>query len=214
MVLRKKNCLCCGKTFNNIRKGNTNLALGSKQFGKTKYCSNLCSGKQRTKTNRFRFNGENCYIFLENKNKEAIIDKEDYSKVEKLHWILDSLHYPISTNGQPRIRLHNLLLEKRDGYEVDHINKNSLDNRKNNLRLIPHYLNVHNQRFNHKNKTGIRNIYVKRNKYFVVIALRKKIYRLGTFSELHKAKEKIDEFRKTHIDPLYSIYNGTPSKLP
>ena len=42
--------------------------------------------------------------------------------------------------------LHRLLLSPPDGYEVDHINGNSLDNRRCNLRLCTRQQNNGNQR--------------------------------------------------------------------
>ena len=75
-----------------------------------------------------------------------IIDKEDYDKVSKYSWHITSNNY-ISTSlthddKRKCLYLHNLIMN-RDAFRgkgqtesIDHINRNGLDNRKENLRLI------------------------------------------------------------------------------
>lgn len=75
-----------------------------------------------------------------------IIDKDDYDKVSMYSWHLISNNYIATTvlhdgNRKP-LYLHNLIMG-RDAFNgkgqtesIDHINRNGLDNRKENLRLI------------------------------------------------------------------------------
>ena len=76
-----------------------------------------------------------------------IFDKEDFPKIEKRPWHLSSGKYIGSTfylDGGVKLELylHNLIMDKItfDGKgareTVDHINRNGLDNRKENLRII------------------------------------------------------------------------------
>lgn len=76
-----------------------------------------------------------------------IFDKEDFPKIEKRPWHLSSGKYIGSTfylDGGIKLELylHNLIMDKItfDGKgtkeTVDHINRNGLDNRKENLRII------------------------------------------------------------------------------
>lgn len=68
----------------------------------------------------------------------AIVDENDYNLVSQYWW---SSHkgarttYARAGTGVARILMHSLLMGKKDGYTVDHINGNGLDNRRCNLRF-------------------------------------------------------------------------------
>jgi len=75
-----------------------------------------------------------------------VIDKDDYDKVSKYSWHITSNNYLSSSfihEGKHKaLYLHNLVMN-RDAFNgkgqtesIDHINRNGLDNRKENLRLI------------------------------------------------------------------------------
>ena len=68
----------------------------------------------------------------------AIIDIEDVDKVNFTSWYLDKNGYVVSKCKQTKnkgIYLHRLILNAEKMDVVDHINHNTLDNRKENLRL-------------------------------------------------------------------------------
>jgi len=81
------------------------------------------------------------------RNLYAIVDTEDMERLSVCGWYASWCHhnfYATSTVGQ--IRMHRFLLgcSKGDGKVVDHINHNSLDNRKCNLRICTHTQNMQN----------------------------------------------------------------------
>jgi len=78
---------------------------------------------------------------------QFVFDKEDFEKVEKRPWHVSSGKYIGSTfylDGGVKLELylHNLVMNhnafngKGPKQSIDHINRNGLDNRKENLRLI------------------------------------------------------------------------------
>lgn len=77
---------------------------------------------------------------------KAIIDKEDFPKVKDSNWHSTSNSYISHTHRvdgkQKALYLHNLVMGrlehtgKGSKESIDHINRNGLDNRKENLRLI------------------------------------------------------------------------------
>lgn len=65
--------------------------------------------------------------------------------------------------------MHNMIMSKTDENNViDHINHNTLDNRKSNLRELSKKDNATNTSVD-KSKTGIRNVTIENGKYRVRI---------------------------------------------
>lgn len=74
-------------------------------------------------------------------NKFAIIDNEDWDKIKDYSWCIstdNNIVAYIKGSGRKNrklILLHRLIMNAKQGQEIDHINRNRLDNRKNNLRF-------------------------------------------------------------------------------
>ena len=89
-----------------------------------------------------------------------IIDAEDYQSVSSVNWYPRKIHgYERRTwfAAQLKQYLHQFILSKDgidvpDGYEIDHINRNPYDNRKQNLRVVTHQENMMNQSIRTTNK--------------------------------------------------------------
>lgn len=85
--------------------------------------------------------------------------------------------------------MHRIIMGVSDHkYDVDHINHDTLDNRKVNLRVCEHYRNCENKRVT-KNKIGVTGVGKKKglNKYHANIMVKKKSIHLGYFYELSDA---------------------------
>ena len=82
------------------------------------------------------------------------IDLEDFEKVSNYFWSLSKGYAIKSENKQPMHRFV-LGLGKADRYkiEVDHINRNRLDNRKSNLRIVSRQDNMYNKSKYKNNKS-------------------------------------------------------------
>lgn len=106
----------------------------------------------------------------------ALIDKDDYEKVKDYKWSLSKIGYSITENKK-RIYLHQLILGKKEGLEIDHINHNKLDNRKQNLWHCTHSQNL----MNRKNVKGY-SWNKKKKKWEVYIHLNRKKINLGCFT--------------------------------
>jgi hypothetical protein len=100
---------------------------------------------QETKYKEIIYNN-NLYIVALKDDYTFIFDKEDFEKVKQKNWYKISSGYIASNitleNGIKQLLLHNFVLNritfpgKGATESVDHINRNPLDNRKENLRII------------------------------------------------------------------------------
>lgn len=126
-----------------------------------------------------------CYT---NKHKIPFqIDEEDEQRVTSKIWHI-AKGYVRSTQGET-IRLHQFLMGKApEGFEWDHINRDKLDNRKENLRLVTHGQNMRNLNLKSNSKSGYQGIYQRESgSYCVMIHFDKQIIHVGNFSCLDQA---------------------------
>lgn len=68
---------------------------------------------------------------------QAIIDIEDVSIIEKYKWCMttsNGLNYAVTFKKNKPIYMHRLVMDADKKVNIDHINHNTLDNRKRNLR--------------------------------------------------------------------------------
>ena len=98
---------------------------------------------------------ETKYIRVGRKDK-SIIDAEDFELLSKSKWAIlknGSSKYARQTALYGRSFMHHIIMGKKDGFEIDHINRDGLDNRKENLRFCTHQENSRN-RGKFKNNTS------------------------------------------------------------
>lgn len=87
-----------------------------------------------------------------------IIDKEDLEKVKYHKWRIDTNNRIITGNSsksKPKKEITHILLNVPDGMVVDHIDGNSLNNKKDNLRICTQGENLCNKHFMSNNAHGI-----------------------------------------------------------
>jgi hypothetical protein len=111
-------------------------------------------------------------------------------------------------NGKPKyeiIRLHRYILQ--DEYNlnknilIDHINHNTLDNRRSNLRITISEKNTKNRYGKNKNyKSGYRNVFwnKRENKWCVQLQICGKNTRLGLFDDIDEAGIFAEQMRQKY----------------
>jgi len=80
-------------------------------------------------------------------NKFAIVDIEDYEKLSVDRWHLfegKNNFYAARTEGRKNVFMHRRIMRSPSNSIVDHINRNGLDNRKANLRIVSNMQNCWN----------------------------------------------------------------------
>ncbi len=103
------------------------------------------------------------YIILSCGTK-SIVDNEDFEKINQWKWQLSSKGYahknkPKLYGKRGKLLLHHIVMKPPSGMVIDHINGNTLDNRKSNLRICTISQNLRNKKIGKNNTTGYKGIY-------------------------------------------------------
>lgn len=117
----------------------------------------------------------------------TLVDDEDAELISAYKWYATysrrgQCYYVMTSINKKTVYLHRLLTGAKAGEVVDHQNRNTLDNRKQNLRLTTHQNNCFNQRGKGSN-TGFKGVsYSKeRQKYFASIMHNGRTIPLGRY---------------------------------
>lgn len=91
------------------------------------------------------------------RGKSALVSQQDHAQLSKHSWYCGHRGYAMRSKLMPdgarkTVSMHREILKASLGQEVDHINRNRLDNRRENLRIIGHGDNLHNRRAMGKTK--------------------------------------------------------------
>ena len=79
--------------------------------------------------------------FTHCRRKFALVDICDFEGVSKYAWS-KSGDYAVSRINKKSCQMANFILGKREGFVVDHINGNGLDNRRKNLEFVTQRENI------------------------------------------------------------------------
>lgn len=152
-------CDYCGKTAKRA---------GNKDTYKKHFCSNTCRYLARRVKNDIFYEDNYAYILCKNRNltKKVLFDIEDAEKVEKYNWHLhirkeDMQTYAIASTyildnkKRKTLKMHRYLINYNGNLTVDHINHNTLDNRKKNLRVVSIFENNLNKTNNTSGCVGV-----------------------------------------------------------
>lgn len=118
----------------------------------------------------------------------TIVDAK-FAHLDKIKWSKDHYGYAVgSTNGK-HIKLHQLIIGKKRGYDIDHINRDKLDNRASNLRHTSHRDNALNTSMFRHNTSGYRGVCwdKAREKWSARIQAFGRTIHLGRFDDLDMA---------------------------
>jgi hypothetical protein len=136
----------------------------------------------------------------------VLVDDKDYEWLVKFHWCIRKVKKAFyatrnewSNNKAKKIDMHRLLMNFPDDI-VDHIDGNTLNNQRSNLRLATPGQSQYNRNKQHNNKTGYRGVYFYKayNKYSVNIWAKGKQYFGGYFTDVIDAAKKYNELAKKH----------------
>jgi hypothetical protein len=135
------------------------------------------------------------------KGMQALVDAEDYERLNAFVWKFGGRY--AERNGRVNgkrvtVFMHRTVMGEPDA-EVDHRNRNKLDNRKENLRLAEHAQNVANCGKRSHNTSGFKGVRAKRSKWAAEIRVEGKTLYLGTFVEKEAAARAYDQAATRHF---------------
>lgn len=141
------------------------------------------------------------YINL-TKRKKAIVDDDMFDYLNQFPWHFSTWGYAqrsVYVKGSGRknqknihISMQNMVIECPKGFQIDHINRNKLDNRKVNLRIATIAQNRANRAMCKNNKTGFKGVHFDKSygrikRYKATITVNKKTVNLGRYLTAEEA---------------------------
>jgi hypothetical protein len=114
--------------------------------------------------NSYEFKDGLCFIDLYNRKGVLVavtfIDELDFDLIKNIKWGLKKdrpgCRGPIQS-------MPGILLNRPDGFVIDHINRNPLDNRRCNLRICKQSENILNSKVRNYSKSQIKGVYMRPN---------------------------------------------------
>jgi len=132
--------------------------------------------------------------------KCALIDDDDYAEIAQYKWCYSSVGYALrrtrksELGGGKNLYLHRQLMRPEKGKQVDHINGDTLDNRRSNLRVCTSKENSRNWI-----KKGPRGITFSKGKWVAQITVDYKNHNLGRFKDKEDAMRAYDVAAKLYF---------------
>ncbi len=123
-------------------------------------------------------------------HNSLILDKKDKYLLKKYSFYLVGglgNKYPATEIKNKTVYLHHLILMKKKGFEIDHINRNVYDNRRSNLRYVTSSQNGMNRGMMKNNTSGFRGVGWHNGKWQARIRIQGKLIHLGHFSDIEEA---------------------------
>lgn len=135
------------------------------------------------------------------KGMYATVDSADLPLLKQFSWFAHSrrgLIYPATnvasgTRRQRTVSMYNLLLPATSPEQrVDHVNRDTLDNRRANLRLVSCSENSINQKIRKDNSSGFKGVIRTRGKFRATISAFGKRHHIGYFDTAQAAAKAYD----------------------
>lgn len=142
-----------------------------------------------------------CRLIPLSRGLYALVDDVDYERLNVFNWCAskaDGTFYAVRSAGKrPHRRseyMHRVILGVPDGLEADHINGDSLDNRRCNLRLATRQQNGRNRRAQSNNASGYSGVFLNRvsNKWQAYIVVDRHTRYLKRFDTPEEAARAYD----------------------
>lgn len=132
--------------------------------------------------------GVECWAMPVTGGGETIVDLCDRRHVDPYRWS-QTWGYAVRHVGACKVGLHKIICEVAPGYEVDHINRNRMDNRRCNLRPSTHQQNTFNSTLRKNKSSRFRGVHWNegKKKWTASIQLNGRKHHVGHFNDEESA---------------------------
>jgi hypothetical protein len=189
---RRPRCVVCGKSYDQI---------GVRRRGEM--CSRACNearllqAKVQAAGTAEAPIGSRCIPLT--RGLWAIVDESDYEWLSKYSWqavhTRRGLMYARRRMNGKRVSMHRLLV---DAEEVDHINGNTLDNRRCNLRPATHAQNIRNSARKGNSGYRFKGVYLSGKRWHIRITVDGRQVSHGPYQSEEDAARAYDAAARTH----------------
>lgn len=145
----------------------------------------------------------------------ALVDDADYEMISALSWhahkdkVLGT-YYAVHNQGRKygwhKIRMHRIIIGAKRGEYVDHIDHNTLNNCRSNLRICKAYQNQGNQVLRKDSKTGYKGVKKARNGFTANITVFGRHKYIGYYATAQEAADAYDKAAINHFGS-YALTN-------
>lgn len=137
------------------------------------------------------------------KEQYALVDDEDFTSLNEYIWCATVKHhqkapdeyYATRKSGNKHILMHRIILNAPKGQNVDHIDGNSLNNQRANLRLATQSQNGCNRGKSKVNTSGYKGVFLERStgRFRARIGLNHKKYHIGVYATAREAAKAYND---------------------
>lgn len=145
----------------------------------------------------YQVKGNDCFV---DDCDSDLLDVRWFISTSKKHRNTDYLR-----QTQSKVYMHRVIMARVLGRsllrseEIDHEDRNGLNNTRSNLRIATRMQNSANKGAQHNNKLGVKGVSERRGGYLAVISVNKKRIHLGDYKTIEEAKQAYDEAAKKYF---------------
>lgn len=159
--------------------------------------------KNCKKYNDFLITNGYVEVTLYNSPNKMLCDIDDWERLKEHCWY-ECGGYARTNKNKQILVFHKNVISDNTEKEIDHINRNRLDNRKCNLRIVNRSVNSVNKGLYKNNTSGIKGVYYDKRcqKWVARIDVCKKPVHLGKFLNIEEAKSARQKAEEKYFKPI------------
>lgn len=141
------------------------------------------------KYNKYDLSGDYGICYLADTELKVFFDLEDYNLIKNILWKTDECGYARGYDVKTKrlVRMHKIITHTDENTIIDHINRDKLDNRKENFRYATKSENRINSKTRTNNTSGIQGVRYEEGKWRVRISVNGKYIHIGMFNDFEEA---------------------------